>query len=298
MHRSLKRNLVIGLGGACCGRLRRWRVRRHPELRSEYAAGVPERRCQAPACHARAAQLGPQRRLDRPAPGRGQSRPDHPGSGERARAAAEERRHRAAAAARSRFRRPTRVRGPSRRALRSGSRPGSARVPRSRSRPGRRRELPRADQCAAVRAAAERQVAGADRHREGQDRRRPRAGDDRSGEEGARRGGRQEGDHGRPGEADPQPLRVEPQRADQPARASERARSVGSSAAAAADQDQGADPARAIPTGAVPGGKGKGSGNGPSFVPPSATPPKAPDGAPALAPGSAPALLFMPAPTA
>ena len=47
-----------------------------------------------------------------------------------------------------------------------------------------------------------------------------------------------------------------------------------------------------------PGGKGKGSGNGPSFVPPSATPPKAPDGAPALAPGSAPALLFMPAPTA
>ncbi len=46
------------------------------------------------------------------------------------------------------------------------------------------------------------------------------------------------------------------------------------------------------------GGNGKGNGNGPSFVPPSATPPKAPAGAPALAPGSAPALLFMPAPAA
>ena len=45
------------------------------------------------------------------------------------------------------------------------------------------------------------------------------------------------------------------------------------------------------------GPHGGGQGKGPAFVPPSATPPKGAN-APAIAPGSAPALLFMPAPMA
>ncbi len=182
LHRSLKRNLVIGLGGAGCGRVCRWRVRRHPEFRSEHATGVPERRRQAPARHAAAAQLRAQRRRDRSAPGRGQGRPADPGPGERARAAAEERRHRAARCrwhpglrpARAAFAVPRECpfgRGPGR-----PGPPGPSRVRLAlRARPGRRRELSRADQRPAVPAAPERQVAGADRHREGQDRRRPRS---------------------------------------------------------------------------------------------------------------------------
>ena len=75
------------LGGAGRGSVRRRRLRRHPEFRSDHAPGVPERRRQAPARHAPAAQLGAERRDARPAPGRGQGRQADPGPGQRARAA-------------------------------------------------------------------------------------------------------------------------------------------------------------------------------------------------------------------
>ena len=98
LHRSLKRNLVIGLAAlvvaACAGGAYAATQNSGPTSRQAF-----ERRRQAPARHAEGAQLRAERRDPGRDSGRGQGRHADPGPGERTRAAAQEQRHRAAAAA-------------------------------------------------------------------------------------------------------------------------------------------------------------------------------------------------------